>query len=531
MTEYYKTTFSIDRSFGTPEVKGIALMEKVEDIVNEWAKGRLEEPIEDPRTGSLEDDKGATYHIDRGKIVPAGFCRLLLEHPDSGTDAMTWRADIRLATEGDGVDIEVEVRRIGDSNGSLGARANASRPRVIETLFREFKCSFDGQSLTAEAKSISPTHSDSFVNELVINPTRRMPIIVMTENRYGGVFMNANRLQTRLLGLANVFTYSADTARAVNELLPDWLGCWDGAVRIYRPGCSLDDASRQNTFWTWQRMNYIIRTSGWSDGWDQLLLEIGDECSKHSLPQTGVRLYEDVSRQIRQERYEGLLERFKNAEQEESAYQELLTEARDTIADYERQNDEVRRRNNELENETQHLRAQVEQLNIALSYQDLEDAQPEDEASDSPLEFNSIYDVVEHTQKQIDGIRFFSNAEQMAKGSQFPRPYEVYEAFKALDACAAERVQDSLGKSVQEWLSDKNIDYASRESDTTMGKYGDKRVFYDNVNKRRTKMPAHIKLGGGLGESKQLRIHLTWDEDEKKWLIGYIGKHLPTASG
>ena len=103
--------------------------------------------------------------------------------------------------------------------------------------------------------------------------------------------------------------------------------------------------------------------------------------------------------------------------------------------------------------------------------------------------------------------------------------------FKALDACADGRIQHSLGKSVQEWLADKNIDYASGESDTTMGKYGDKRVFYDNVKKRRTKMPAHVKLGGGLGESKQLRIHLTWDEDEQKWLIGYIGKHLPTASG
>ena len=41
-----------------------------------------------------------------------------------------------------------------------------------------------------------------------------------------------------------------------------------------------------------------------------------------------------------------------------------------------------------------------------------------------------------------------------------------------------------------------------------MGRYGDKRTFRDDLKKAHVKMPAHIKLGGGLGEQNQLRIHL-----------------------
>ena len=527
MAEYYRATFTIDSSNDAPDAQGIDLMENIEDIVSEWAKEHLSEPDQDTNNAELKDQNGGTFHIDRGKIDRSGFCRLVLEHPDSDNEAQTWRTDFRLATEGDRVGIEVEVRRIGDSDEPLGGIGNASRPRVVETLFRDFKCSFDGQPLTDESEHITPADSEYFVNNLLTNPSRRMPVIVVTENRYGGIFMNANRLQSRLLGLVNVYTYGSETARTVNRELGDRLGCWDGAIRVYRPGCSRDDASRQNAYWTWRHMNYITNAKGW----EELLLEIGDECLIHLLPQAGPRLYEEVSGQVRRARYERLLERFKSAAQDESAYQELLNEATGAVADYQLQNEELSQRYIELEKDNEHLRAQVEQLGISLSYRESEESQSEDIQDDIRPEFNSVHDVVKHAMKYMNGIRFFSYAQETAKGSQFPRPDEVYGIFEALDACAVERAQDTLGKSVQEWFAEQGVVYASNESESTMGKYGDKRTFFDNLNKRRTKMPAHIKIGGGLGEHNQLRIHLFWEKNEQKWLIGYIGRHRPTSSG
>ena len=219
----------------------------------------------------------------------------------------------------------------------------------------------------------------------------------------------------------------------------------------------------------------------------------------------------------------------KTAALDESTYQELLTDAASNIEDLRGQNDELRQRQVGLEGENEEWRSQVEQLGIALSYQEPEDSQLEDD--EIQPEFNSVYDVVRHAATHLTGMRFFSLAEQMARGSEFPRPNDVYEVLRTLDDCASERARSSLGKDVQDWLSERGIEYSPHESPTTMGKYGDKRIFHDDVKKKRREMPAHIKIGGGTGEHNQLRIHLMWDDSEEKWLIGYIGRHLPTALG
>ena len=261
-------------------------------------------------------------------------------------------------------------------------------------------------------------------------------------------------------------------------------------------------------------------------GWEGLLMEIADECLRHSLPQSGQRLYDSVSLQVSQT----LLETIKKTALDEPTYQDLLTDAANNIEGLRRQNDELRQRWAELESENEDLHARVEQLRIALSYEGSED-DSEDVSDEILPEFNSVYDVVEHTADQLNTIRFFSIAKELARGSKFPRANEVYEVFQKLDECAKEREQNSLGMDVQEWLSERGIGYSPHESTATMGKFGDKRIFHDDVTKLRTEMQAHIKVGGGTGAHNQLRIHLKWDDSEKIWLIGYIGQHLRTVSG
>ena len=392
------------------------------------------------------------------------------------------------------------------------------------TLFEYFDCSFDDEGLTGQSHQVTLEEADSFVSDVLTNPHRRMSVVVVTENLRGGIFLSPDYLQSRLLGLANVYTYDHDTAKAINKELSDWLRCWDGAIRVYRPGCSPADFSRQNVFWTWRRMGYILD----SKGWEEFLIEVADECLIHSLPQAGPRLYDEVSGRIRQARYERLLEGFKSAADDESVYQGLLTDATATVEDYQRQNGELHERIRVLENENEQLRAQVEQLLTALSYQEPE---PEDSPSDIRPEFDSVYDVVEYVKKSMDHIRLFSNAEQLAKGSQFPRLDEVYDNFSVLNECATQRNDGSLGKDIQEWLGERGVEYAAHESEATMGKYGKQRTFFDDVLKRQVQMPSHVKMGGGKGEHNQLRIHLLWEAKEKEWLVGYIGRHLPTVSG
>ena len=63
----------------------------------------------------------------------------------------------------------------------------------------------------------------------------------------------------------------------------------------------------------------------------------------------------------------------------------------------------------------------------------------------------------------------------------------------------------------------------SGESDTTMTKYGNERIFRHRGETRRMEM--HIKVG------LQLRIYFDVDMDNQKIIIGYCGRHLSTATG
>ena len=527
MAEYYRSNFTVESFYKSPDLQGIDLMNRVRDVVREWANGRQNELIEESEDGSWTNGDGASFMVESEQLISSAYCRLVLEHPDEGSKDTLWRCDFRLATIGSAVDVEVEVRRIFEGAESPDTQKGASRPRALLRLFEEFECSSDNMHLVTEAEEISMEYASTFVNNILTNPARRLSIVVIVKNSHGGIFLDPNRLQSRLLGLAKVYTYDNEAAKYVNKEISEWLGCWDGTVRVYRPACSADDASRQNIHWTWRRMSSI-----WArQGWDVLLTEIADECLLHSLPQAGQRLYDKVSLEVNQAKSEKLLGMIKNATLEESIYQELLGEAASNIEGLGRQNVELRQRRGELEVENKHLKSQVEQLNIALSYQDSEDSMSDTESDDAQADFSSVHEAVIHATDQLGGVRFFSLANEMARGSQFPRPNDLYDVFRTLDDCSKARSEGPLGMDVQEWFEEKGVAYSPHESPSTMGKYGDKRIFHDEVRRCRTKMPAHIKLGGGIGEHNQLRIHLAWDESENVWLVGYIGRHLPTVSG
>ncbi len=531
MAEYYRTHFTIESTCTEPDVRGMDLMSRVESTVREWASRRRGDDFQETEDGGWECEDGASLIFDKGEDDTAGFCRLLLQHPHGENEAVTWQSDFRLATIGEGVDVEVEVRRIDEGEESSDIHIPASRPKVLVQLFQRFRCSFDGSRLTTEAQEISEDDSDQFVSGQLTDSNRRIPIVVVAKNDLGGIFMSPDQLQSRLIGLAKVYTYDKPVAWSITQQIGSRLGCWNGAIRIYRPGCTLQDGSNQNRFWTWARMNYIL----WSSNrrWDPLLTEISDECQRHSLPQAGRRLYDEVSLQVSLAQSRRLVEMIKQTapDEDESAKDELLNEAASKIVGYQRQDAEQRHRITTLESEIEILRKTVEQLNVTLSYQEAEDPEPDVQDADPEPEFSSVYDVVNYAEEKLPGIRFFSLARERAKGSQFQRYNEVYEAFLALNECAAERSQDSLRKSVKEWLSDRGIDYSPHESKSTMGKYGDKRMFHDEITKDRVEMQEHVKLGGGLGEHNQLRIHMKWEPEEGRWLVGYIGRHLKTVTG
>ena len=143
--------------------------------------------------------------------------------------------------------------------------------------------------------------------------------------------------------------------------------------------------------------------------------------------------------------------------------------------------------------------------------------------------FSSVREMVEYADANLAGLRFLRNAFETAKSNYTGffdnRADGIYRVFTVLDECANQRAQEGSlnGKDVHGWLRDRRVHF-SDESESTKKQHSAVRTFYDDVGRRDRLMTEHLKVF-----RNEMRIHVFWEEDESKWLVGHIGKHLPTS--
>ena len=168
------------------------------------------------------------------------------------------------------------------------------------------------------------------------------------------------------------------------------------------------------------------------------------------------------------------------------------------------------------------LTAKTSQLHVALMAAPA--AVPSVWQDESPRIAN-VYEAVESADQHFDRLRFLPSAYKSAETYPFQRPQEVYGAFSLLQQLAVARSQGSLGIRVEDWMQEQGCDYSAHESEATMNKHGNARLF-DGVE-----MQEHIKIGGGTANTQHyIRIHFAWGEGEQKFIVGHVGVHLPIAT-
>ena len=283
MAEYYRTVFTIEDS----DIRGLDLLSLVSASVQDWFRDETGWPVSG-ELGTLEDDEqklefGGARSGDLGRSWVA-WERMV----DDVSDAM-WRLSVRLATEGGDLEADVEIRGV---EGAASPLFRADPPRVVHTLLSEFQCNINGRRLSTVARRIPVEDSPTLLEEL-LDPDRRLPTIVVSEGGDRGAAMDPDDLQRRLLGIATVYSYDHDVAWHISKDLPRSLRCYDGAIRLYSPGCSESDVPQQHPYWV---PSDVERLS------DDLMISIlRDECVSR-LPRLGRRrLYSRVSYVIQRE--------------------------------------------------------------------------------------------------------------------------------------------------------------------------------------------------------------------------------------
>lgn len=561
MPEYYRTNFTIhdDRNANR---KGIVLLDDVGQCVRQWAAEEFGSPYEPHfERGEWPNDKG-TLRLYNRREDGLGYFQLIWERPSSGESDQWWRLSLRLATDDQDTEVDLEIR--GLENGSKATSDNllAVPPSFLATLFKSFRCSIDEKPLQTKAERIGLNEASAFVQNEMLNADRLMPIIVVSDYRLGGCAVIADELQKRLLGLARVFSYNHNTAWHIARDLPQSLWCYDGAIRLYAPGCSENDSSQQHPYWLPSKVKYLK---------EGMLALLRDECVYRMSHRVRRRLFTWVRNQIRLKIFESQLEQAQQAPEDKQevpengadnndkynelhqkylkekeradglnsdaqSYEELLDEHTNCVR--RGKLDEAlawgrafRNKSNMLAIEKQQLQKELEQLkNGGIPSQDSITEQQQITESDLDLPFTSIIDAAKYASENLKGLRFLENAFETAE-SRYTRILNIhakyfYRVFKILDECAKERAKGSLGMTTTKWLEDKSVEFSDEAERTKKDPDRmDERTFFDSQSKEYVLMTHHIKL-----LQNAIRIHLFWKETEKKWLIGYIGDHLLTSS-
>ena len=536
LTGVYRTEFSI---MG-PEVAEASLYGRACGLVRDLLEGL-------PASVELVDESG--------EFEGLAYQRFQTEVPHSRNPELQLRLDVKLSTKGGPVSVAVQSAFM-DADEPAPPELVAGPPRLVLDLFRAFECFYGADILSPGAVRVTPDSAEEFANR-IFDHDRQTPILVMSENWRRQTPVNPNWLQQILAGLAEVVTYGTDTADELRRHVGFQLACFNGAMRIYQPGCSRDDGRERHRFWMPADASVFLRRPAG---------RVVRELVRYLPESADTREFENVRAQVQQGRMvelaaerlaRPLRQRVSELEQQVDSLNQDLRE-RDVdasiealelskqheeynqIRDLEVENSRLRQELQDEQDKRLNHEIALEELEVTVKAKDsqirgliyrLETMQPEEFVfHEEPLLIESVEDAVMHAAFHFDLIQFLNSAYESADGYPYQHPDRVYRAFSALQRIAVHRREGPLKTSVairlQEEMQDREFEYAAHESRPTMNKFGHTRRF-DGYQ-----MQEHIKIGSGTSNKQHyIRIHFCWENESGQYIIGHVGEHLPTVSG
>ncbi len=485
---------------------------------------------------AAEHETPATCFTRSSAAGDLKLCNLTHRYADAASRA--WRLSVRLATDGSAVNADIDLRAADAPDADPSLDPIAQPPSLVQTLLERFDCNVGPDRIALAPTRIHAHDADSFVQNELFNPNRQLPLLVLADFRDGSPVLDADQAQRELAGLAKVIAYDHNTAWNIMRDLQHELWCYDGAIRLFAPGCSADALEQQHPYWLLRHLHGVIRAN-------RLWQMLRDECLLRTPHQRQYRLISRVENAINAEETKTLQDRMTKLEEanpdakdfvELLEFIEVLYDS-DYVGNYDISPKRellikiirgVKNRLDRLELENSLLRAEISELRAKASPSADKPAPPSNGEIPAKPRFPTIQACAEHADATLPHLRFLRNAHDTAQ-SNYTRQYDehanrIYTTFEVLNECGRQRTQPGgLGKNVELWLKENSEEY-SDESEPTKRAYHQERTFFDPDKDDYIFMPHHIKLIGN-----DIRIHLIWDAEKNKWLIGHIGRHLRTS--
>jgi hypothetical protein len=438
-------------------------------------------------------------------------------------------------------------------------------PILAGELLQAWPCRVAGQVVRPGGRTLTSDNMHEFVQETLLNPGRVLPVVVL---RIGEPFcFDVEAFQAWLLGVAEVAAVADDWgATRLIALLGQQLGHLGGGLRVYSPGLTCRSHPADHPAFSREDLVQKVRAGllekhlvlGFLEAagdrfregeliraarqaltrdrgeWQRLATEASAAAEAALTDARQARQDSDRLRQRADEAGRQLLE--SKALLQEQQTRPAHLEADELTAELERSWDDNRRLLAELDVSRRRL-AELEQAlsaheenwaQLAVAYQG---ASKLDEArQERPRDFETTAEALRTAAADFsDVLEVWEDAVRSAAASPYAVPAKVFQALKAIAEVgrayfAAKEGGPPLGRIEQAFAVRVPFKYTAFESDTTLSHYGQQRIFHHHG--RSLQMQRHLTLGGGT-TNNCLQIYFEFDDDSRRVLIGYCGRHLP----
>lgn len=534
--------------------------EPTRDVYLEWCLGirRFHKQAERREAAGLNSQwslqqllAGATFtgHHDARLLTRAEDGRFLLQfvHRDQEDASELWHIVVEVLRDGRGTRVRHAQGRTGPRDMELRSKLGA--PAVVRQLL-----AWNGPNVVPKGIGdgsvirFTSDEAEDVLSHLVLDADRRCGLVLISPALNTGLPVVAPTQlarhlagQVRVLVAADVPASNAYSAALRRLGFSDRFGAWDGAVRLYNPGITLDDDPYRHRLWIRDRIeSYDLELLV-----DSLAGEIAERAIHGMIPRGFFTIIERFDREQLDRKSTVLLESSRTATQNIS--HQLAV------------NDQLRTQLEAMQQQIGKLEAELKEVQESCEYFDSECALAQQQRDEARAKVATLGHALNSRSSSASLSAAQREALTAVVEGHDPTPLECLRVLEALysdrvvilrEACdsAEERASFRHGRMLLEMLIQLATQYWQRmadggagdkvagevfgakfcplESETTMKNKRAKRERTFALNGSEYVMWRHLKIGVIDSPVEMIRIHFEWLPRERKILLGHCGRHL-----
>lgn len=352
--------------------------------------------------------------------------------------------------------------------------------------------------------------------QILHHPARNLPLVVISTVNFEPITRDLGESLARdLAGLAIVGLVNEPASWAITEMLGKEWSCYNQAVRLYWPIKDRFRNAFRHPLWTAERLLETAKSP------EAAALLLRNTLRRQLLALSTYTISEPGTLvQIRQQASERRFEELHARAQSGGDWQALAEE-------YAKDNQTLKHRIADLEEEKSRLEDQVANLSVAFKYRDVGSAEQEIQPESEP-NTDTILDAVESARNQfaaelVFGANVSDSVDTLAQDAG--PPDKIFEYPRTLAEMVRIRKGQGLGKDMLAWLKEQGLK-ASTESETILnsGAEMQKRT-WDNGKGGKRRFEKHLKPSEGTSPDRCVRIYFDYDDAAEQAVVAWVGRH------